>query len=126
MNVQEMMEEARKVVPEVSATETKARLDAGEVDLILDVREPGEYEAAHIPGAVHIPRGLLEFQADPSLPAAAQSPVASNPDQRIVVHCAKGARSLLAAESLKKLGYSNVSSMSGGFDDWTAQGLPTE
>lgn len=122
---QQMLEEAKKEVPEVTASQAKEKLDSGEVDLILDVREPGEYEKAHIPGAVHVPRGLLEFQADPSAPTA-NSQLASDTDKRIVVHCAAGARSLLAAKTLKELGYENVSSMAGGFNDWVAQGLPSE
>lgn len=125
LTVKQMIEEARKHVPEVTADEAKQKIDRGEVDVILDVREPGEWERSHIPGAVLIPRGLLEFQVDPTSPMAKQE-LAQDQNQRIVVHCAKGARSLLAAATLKKMGYENVSSMAGGFDDWAAKGHPTE
>lgn len=121
----QMLEEARKNVPEVTAAETKDRLDRGEVDLILDVREPQEWEKGHIPGAVYAVRGMLEWYADPTSPYA-KSEITSNQDARIVVHCSLGGRSLLAADMMRKMGYKNVASMSGGFTDWEAKGLPVE
>ena len=68
MSVEEMVNEARKHVPEVSASEAKEALDQGEVEVILDVREPQEWVAGHIPGAVYVPRGLLEWHADQASP----------------------------------------------------------
>ncbi len=121
----EMVEEARKVVPEVTAAETHDARERGEVDLIVDVREPNEWEAGHIPGAIHAPRGLLEWLADESYPNHNPA-LAGARDRRVVVHCAAGARSLLAAETLKKMGYTDVASMAGGFNDWKAAGLPVE
>jgi rhodanese-related sulfurtransferase len=120
-----MVAHARKQVPEVSATETKAGMDEGTIDVVLDVREPEEWKAGHIPGAVHAPRGMLEWLADPGY-AKHNPQLAGNTEAQIVVHCAAGARSLLAAETLKRLGYKNVSSMAGGLEDWKAQGLPVE
>jgi rhodanese-related sulfurtransferase len=121
----QMLEEARKNVPEVTAAETKSRLDRGEVDLILDVREPEEWEKGHIPGAVHAVRGMLEWYADPSSPYA-KPEITSKQDGRVVLHCSHGGRSLLAADMMTKMGYKNVASMVGGFTDWEAKGLPVE
>ena len=121
----QMLAEARKTVPEITASQAKEQLDRGEVDLILDVRESSEWDKGHIPGAVLAPRGLLEWYADPTSPYA-KPELTANRDARIVVHCAAGARSLLAAETLKKMGYSNAVSMVGGFNDWAKQGFPVE
>ncbi len=121
----QLLEEARKNVPEVTAAETKERLDRGEVDLILDVREPEEWAKGHIPGAVHAVRGMLEWYADPTSPYAKRE-ITSKQDGRVVVHCSLGGRSLLAADMLKRMGYKNVTSMAGGFTDWEAKGLPIE
>lgn len=120
--LQDFLEEARKEVPEVTVAEAKTQLDAGEFDLVLDVREPSEYEAGHIEGALLIPRGVLEFKADPS----GEPHPRLQRDARIVVHCAAGIRSLLAANTLKQMGFRNVTSMAGGFKAWEAEGLPVE
>jgi rhodanese-related sulfurtransferase len=124
-SVRQMVEEARKNVEEITVEEAKEAWDKGEIGVVVDVREPGEWQRGHIPGALHVPRGLLEFQADPSYPAANPNLV-ENKDQKIVVHCAKGLRAVLAADTLKKLGYTNVSAMKGGLDDWAAHGWPVE
>jgi rhodanese-related sulfurtransferase len=121
----DLLTEARKTVPEITAQEAKAGLDRGEVDLILDVREPNEWEAGHIPGALHAPRGMLEWYADPSY-ANHKPQLAAAREQTGVVHCAAGGRSLLAAQTLQRLGFKNVRSMAGGFNDWSAKGLPVE
>ena len=65
-----MLQEARQTVPEVSAAQAKAALDRGEVAVLLDVREPDEWERGHVPGAVHAPRGMLEWYADATTPYA--------------------------------------------------------
>ncbi len=121
----QMLAEARRNVPEISAAEAKERLDRGEVDLIVDVREAGEWEKGHIPGAAHVPRGFLEWMADPTSPTANRR-LTGDVEQRIVVHCGGGARSLLAAATLKRMGYANVASMAGGLTDWSRQGFPIE
>lgn len=125
LSASQMLAEARKVVPEITAAQAKEGLDSGQVDLILDVREPNEWNKGHIPGAAFVPRGLLEWYADPAS-SYAKPELTANRDAYIVVHCAAGARSLLAAETLKKMGYPNVTSMAGGFTDWSAQGFPVE
>lgn len=113
----DFLDEARRSVPEVTALETKAGLDSGKVKLVLDVREPAEFEAGHIPGAMNVPRGLLEWNADK---------LHVDREAEVVVQCAAGGRSLLAARVLQEMGYSKVSSMKGGITDWGNQGLPVE
>ena len=121
----DLLAEARKSVPEMTAEDAKAKLDSGEVDLIVDVREPAEWEAGHIPGAVHAPRGMLEWLADPTY-ANHKDELAGAREKNVVIHCAAGGRSLLAAQTLQRLGFKNVSSLKGGYTDWAAKGLPTE
>jgi rhodanese-related sulfurtransferase len=120
-----LLEQARRTVPEITPAQARERLERGEVDLLLDVREADEWERGHIPGAVHAPRGLLEWYADPTSPYAKPA-LAENREARIVVQCAAGGRSLLAAQTLQTLGYSNVVNMAGGFKEWSAQGFPVE
>jgi rhodanese-related sulfurtransferase len=117
-----MLDQARRAVPEITAAEARERLERGEVDLLLDVREADEWERGHIAGAVHTPRGLLEWYADPASPYAKPA-LAGNREARIVVQCATGGRSLLAAETLRRMGYPNVVNMAGGFKEWSAQGF---
>ncbi|MBJ7601836.1 MAG: rhodanese-like domain-containing protein [Candidatus Dormibacteraeota bacterium] len=121
----DFVDEARRTIPEASTEQTKEMLDRGEVDLLIDVREPGEWEAGHIPGAIHAPRGMLEWYADPTY-ANHKPELTASTDARIVLHCAAGGRSLLAAKTLQEMGYTNVSSMKGGYNEWVAAGLPTE
>jgi rhodanese-related sulfurtransferase len=121
--VQQMLAEARTRVTEVSATDAKQARDRGEVDLILDVREAWEWERGHIAGAVHAPLDTLEQDADPT---AGRPEITGKLRGRVVVNCASGQRSLLAADLLKKMGYQNVVSMAGGFNDWKAKGFPVE
>ena len=104
---QQMLAEARRNVQEVSGQEAKERLDRDEVDLFLDVREPAEWSAGHIPGAVHVPLGMLHFRGDPASPMADPN-MTVNTDASIVVYCESGVRSLLGADLLNKMGYSNV------------------
>jgi rhodanese-related sulfurtransferase len=121
----QMLDQARRTVPEMTPAQLKDRLDRGEVDLLLDVREADEWERGHIPGAVHAPRGLLEWYADPASPYAKDA-LTRNRGARIVVQCASGGRSLLAAQTLQAMGYSGVVNMAGGFKEWSAQGFPVE
>lgn len=127
MGVKEMMQEALASVEAISAQDVKERLDSGDVDLVVDVREPKEWEGGHVPGSINVPRGMLELRADPESPAT--DPVLSaNKDARVIVYCLKapGARSVLAAQTLGNMGYSNVAAMRGGFEEWQAEGLPAE
>ena len=89
--------------------------------VVLDVREPIEWEE-HIEGAVKVPRGILEFQADPASPA--HNP-ALDPDARVIVVCRSGTRATLAAATLIDLGFTDVVNLAGGMTAWKQAGLPT-
>jgi rhodanese-related sulfurtransferase len=121
----QMVAEARKTVPEITVAQAKEELDQGQVGLLLDVREPTEWEKGHIPGAVLTPRGLLEWYADPTTPSA-KAKLTTKREARIIVVCASGGRSLLAAQTLKSMGYTNIVNMAGGFNEWSKQGFPVE
>ena len=121
----QIVAEARQTIAEITVAQAKEELSQGQVGLMLDVREPAEWEKGHIPGVVLAPRGMLEWYAEPTSPYA-KPELTTKRGGRIVVHCAAGGRSLLAAETLKKMGYSDVVSMAGGFNDWSTQGFPVE
>ncbi len=94
--------------------------------LLIDIREPAEFQRGHIPGAMLLPRGLLEFEIH-GLVQRMQSETASAPeDQPIVLYCGTGGRSALAAETLATMGYRNVRSMSGGLVAWSQARLPVD
>jgi rhodanese-related sulfurtransferase len=118
-SVAEMVAEAKARVPEVRPEEAAALGDV----LFLDVREPGEVAASgKVKGALNVPRGLLEFKADPASPTREPS---LDPSRTVVTYCAVGGRAALAAAALKDLGFADVRHM-GGFKDWQAAGLPVE
>ncbi len=102
--------------------ELAARLAAGEAFVLLDVREAEELDAnGRIPGSVHVPRGMLEFRADPTSPYH-QDPF--DPSTRVILHCAGGGRSALAAAALQAMGYRDVAHLDGGFAAWKEAGKP--
>lgn len=109
---------ARAEINEIAPAELAGKPADGRV--LIDVREPGEFEQGHIDGAVNQPRGLLEFVITRH-PALAEI-AANQPDQlantEIVLYCRSGARSALAAQSLQKLGFTNVHSLAGGYTGW--------
>jgi molybdopterin/thiamine biosynthesis adenylyltransferase/rhodanese-related sulfurtransferase len=111
------MADVRKRTKQVSLEELKRRLDAGEKMTLVDVREKDEWRAGYIPGAVSIPRGFLEIQAEQKLP---------DKNARIVAYCAGGTRSALAAATLSELGYTNVETANPGFVRWKDLGWPME
>jgi rhodanese-related sulfurtransferase len=122
-----MVAEARGRVHEITPQEVMTRLEAGEELLVLDVREPHEFAQGHLPGAVNVPRGLLELKADAESPVADPA-VAEKRDAQVVTYCLKapGARSLFAAETLAKMGFTKVAAMSAGVNGWTEAGQPIE
>lgn len=90
---------------------------------VIDVREPAEFAAGHVPGAVNIPRGVLEFEVDGHPAVNGQrDPALAHRDQPVVLYCRSGGRSALAAESLQRLGFSQPVSLAGGFMGWTQGG----
>jgi len=88
--------------------------------VLLDVREPVEWEH-HIEGSVQVPRGLLEFAADPTSPRHKPE---LDPARRVIVYCRSGVRAVLAGVTLKNLGYADVANLDGGITAWTEAGLP--
>jgi rhodanese-related sulfurtransferase len=117
----EMVGEANAQIEHVSPKDASDEVAAGKA-VLLDVREPVEWEQ-HIKGAVQVPRGLLEFVADPQSPR--HSPEL-DPDRRVIVYCRSGTRAALAAFTLKTLGYEHVANLDGGFSAWKEAGLPTD
>ncbi|HRD71965.1 MAG TPA: rhodanese-like domain-containing protein [Aquimonas sp.] len=94
-------------------------------DVLIDVREPAEFEMGHLAGAINIPRGVLEFQveAHPAM-ACAVDPALALRDRAITLYCRTGGRSALAADALQQMGFSKVRSMAGGITAWTERGHP--
>jgi rhodanese-related sulfurtransferase len=122
-----MIEAARAEVPAVGPAEACEAIHRGDVDLIIDVREPGEFAKGHVPDAVSIPRGILELRADPASPTANEA-LGSARSGRLLVYCtqAPGFRSLLSAQTLASMGYERVEALDGGLVAWEAAGLPVE
>lgn len=114
------MKNAHDLVNEARARIHEIDLDAAEqairhADVLLDVREADEFHSGHIPGAVNIPRGLLEFRFS-------ATPELASRDLNIVLYCKTSGRAALAACALQDMGYLNVQSIAGGFDAWSAAG----
>lgn len=109
--------EARLHVRETTVEAVRERLARGEAFTLVDVREDSEWENGHVPGAVHVGRGVLERDAEAMLPDL---------DAPVVLYCGGGFRSVLAAESLGRMGYTDVESMDGGFRGWTDAGAPVD
>jgi len=123
MTYEDMVNEAKSRVPVVSREELERELASGEA-LLVDIRDVRErWQLGAIPGARHVPRGMLEFWADPTSPYHKKY---MDPDRRTVLHCAGGLRSALAADTLMKLGYKNVAHLEIGFDGWRESGGAVE
>ena len=114
---QALVQEAKTKIKEVQVPQLKTWMDSGEKLLLIDVREDNEWQAGHAASAIHISRGTLESGIEKAAPDKAQ---------RVVLYCRSGARSALAADTLQKMGYSNVFSLAGGFIAYQAAGLPSQ
>jgi rhodanese-related sulfurtransferase len=127
LTLREMVASARSQADEISPVQAAQAGDRAELDLIVDVREPAEYEEGHLPRAINIPRGVLELRADPASPTADPA-LSADRTARILVYCTKGpgARSLLAAQTLEGMGYERVEVLGGGLMAWAEAGLPVE
>lgn len=112
---------AKSCITEITPEELKAKLDAKEDLLLVDVRESAEFENGHISGAHLVPRGILEAAADTSYPKH-YPPLSGARDQQIVVYCATSGRSAMAAAVLQMMGFKNVLNLAGGFTRWDAEG----
>lgn len=111
----DLVAQAKSTVHEVSLQEAEQAIQ--EADVLLDVREADEYAAGHMPGAVLVPRGLLEFKLS-------GTPALSGRDLKVVLYCKTSGRAALAAQTMLTMGYLNVTSIAGGFDAWAAAGKP--
>lgn len=119
----ELVAEAKQNVEALSVEETAAELEKGD-PLLVDLREPNERaEHGAIPGAVHAPRGMLEFWADPT---SSYHRPEFDPNRRVILHCASGGRSALAAGTLRQLGYNDVAHLEGGMNAWKESGRPVQ
>jgi len=115
---------AKATIKECTVSEAKQFLTPE--TLLIDIREEAEFQRGHIPGAVLSPRGLLEFDIHGLVERTATNAVVAPEDREIVLYCGTGGRSALAAETLNKMGYSNVQSMDGGIVAWAAARLPID
>ncbi len=111
----ELVAEAKAEIKEVSLEQAQEVCE--QADVIIDVREPAEYAVGHLPNAINIPRGVLEFKLGEVVDDC-------NANSNIVLYCKTSGRSALATQSLMKLGYNNVHSILGGFDAWVEAGKP--
>ena len=112
---EKLVADAKRNIQEISLQETAAALERGDT-LLIDVRDPDERQEGHIPGAKNFSRGTVELEIEEA---------AADLSTPIITHCGGGGRSALTAESLQRMGYTNVKSMAGGFKAWKAAGLPT-
>jgi len=108
--------DAKSRVKETNVADVKKRRDAGEKFLLVDVREESEFANGHLPGAIHLSKGVIERDIVKTVP---------DPNTKIILYCGGGFRSALAADNIQKMGYSNVESMDGGYTAWQQAGLPT-
>ncbi len=113
----QLVDEARSRVREVTPEETLERLGSEHPPLLVDVREESEWEKGHAAEAIHIGKGVIERDIEKHV---------EDPDREIILYCGGGYRSVLAADSLQKMGYANVASMSEGWRGWNERGFPTD
>lgn len=110
-----IVEEAKTRIQETTVDEVKAKLESGEKFLLIDVREESEYAKDHLPGAIHLGKGIIERDIE------ARVPDVGTP---MILYCGGGFRSALAADNLNKMGYARVLSMDGGIREWREQRFP--
>ena len=110
-----LVKDAKTRIKEEDYREIKKKFDAGEKMILVDTREDNEWARGHVPGAVHLGKGVIERDIERAIP---------DKDATIVLYCGGGYRSALAADNLQKMGYRNVISMDGGWRGWTEAGYP--
>ena len=111
-----LVQDAKKRVKETNVADVKKRMDAGEKFILVDVREDNEWANGHLPGAVHMGKGIIERDIEQQVP---------DTSAKVILYCGGGFRSALAGDNLQKMGYTNVESMDGGWKGWVQAGLPT-
>ena len=112
-----IVNDAKSRVKECTIDEMRARQAAGDRFLLIDVREESEFAAGHIPGAIHLGKGIIERDIEGKVPDTTTP---------LVLYCGGGFRSALAADNLQKMGYTSVISMDGGMRGWKEKGLAVE
>lgn len=112
-----IVKDSKSRVKECGVEDVKRRLDAGEKFVLVDVREESEYAAGHLPGAVHIGKGVIERDIERKIP---------DPATPLLLYCGGGFRSALAGDTIQKMGYTNVISMDGGWTAWVKAGNAVE
>jgi rhodanese-related sulfurtransferase len=110
-----LVKDAKKRIKQEDFRAIKSKLDAGEKLTIIDTREDNEWARGHIPGALHLGKGVIERDIEAAFP---------DKEATLVLYCGGGFRSALAADNLQKMGYRNVISMDGGWRGWTEAGFP--
>ncbi len=110
-----IVDDAKHRVRETTVDEIKSRLDRGDKFVLVDVREESEWQKDHLPGAIHMSKGVIERDIEHKVPDL---------DAEMVLYCGGGFRSALAADNLQKMGYKNVISMDGGVRGWRDKGYP--
>jgi len=104
-------------IRETDVHDVRRRLEAGETFYLVDVREESEWSRGHLPGAIHLSKGIIERDIEKTI---------ADPSATIVLYCGGGFRSALVADSLQQMGYSDVRSMDGGWRGWREAGYPVE
>jgi rhodanese-related sulfurtransferase len=110
-----IVEDAKARVRELTVDDVKSKQERGERFVLVDVREESEWNKDHLPGALHLGKGVIERDVEQRVP---------DTSTEIVLYCGGGFRSALAADNLQKMGYTNVWSMDGGYRDWKEKGYP--
>lgn len=110
-----IVEDAKTRIRETTVDEIKARLDRGDKFTLVDVREDSEFAKDHLPGAIHMGKGVIERDVEQKVPDL---------NTELILYCGGGFRSALAADNLQKMGYTNVISMDGGIRGWREKGYP--
>ena len=112
-----LVNDAKKRVKETNVADVKRSLDGGEKFVLIDVREESEWGRGHLPGAIHLGKGVIERDIEQRVP---------DQSAKLVLYCGGGFRSALAADNIQKMGYTNVESMDGGWKGWLDAGFPTQ
>ncbi|HEV2351890.1 MAG TPA: rhodanese-like domain-containing protein [Terriglobia bacterium] len=111
-----LVDVSKKHVKQTTVKDVKGKMDAGDKFLLVDCREESEWARGHLPGAIHLSKGIIERDIERAVP---------DTGAQIIIYCGGGFRSALAADNLQKMGYTDVISMDGGWRGWTEAGLPT-
>ena len=112
-----LVNDAKTRIKQTNVPDVKKRLEAGEKLILVDTREDNEWARGHLPGAIHLSKGIIERDVEAAIP---------DKNAEIILYCGGGFRSALVADNLQKMGYTNPVSMDGGWRGWNEAGLPVE